>query len=199
MNFKELSRISQRAINDSKRSSSTTRRVPDARARVFIAKRKAFDSARKTRRAGMRVSDSKNRFGIKNRRASDARARVFIAKRKAFDAVRTSRFTTRRASDARRNKRGVRAMTNREYKIAFRKFQDSLSYRVLRSKLRKSIMDTESTEDAVCAVLSSLNENSDAVQTLSALVEVLGSVIDKLQSAVQQGEEGSEDYEDYED
>ena len=94
-------------------------------------------------------------------------------------------------------------MTNRESKIAFRKFQDSLSYRVLRSKLRKSIMDTESTEDAVCAVLSTLNENSDAVQTLSALVEVLGSVIDKLQSAVQQGEDGSEDgsedYEGYED
>lgn len=182
MNFKELSRISQRAINDSKRSSST---------------------ARTGGLATRRVSDSTIRFGTKRRRASDDRASIFIAKRKAFDAARIGGLATRRAFDTRHNKRGVRAMTNRESKIAFRKFQDSLSYRVLRSKLRKSIMDTESTEDAVCAVLSTLNENSDAVQTLSALVEVLGSVIDKLQSAVQQGEDGSEDgsedYEGYED
>lgn len=50
-----------------------------------------------------------------------------------------------------------------------------------KGKFRKAVMDTESTEDAVSVATQALKD-ADPTEVVTAVVEILGGVIDKIQT-----------------
>lgn len=70
------------------------------------------------------------------------------------------------------------------------------SYKNLFKKVKDALEDTETTEDAVCAALDTITEDTPAEDVLAAVVEVLGDTIDELQAEEEYTDEELDEIED---
>lgn len=78
-------------------------------------------------------------------------------------------------------------------KNSYKKFKVTDSFKALKKKIKDALDETESTEDAVDAVLEILNDpDSTPDQTLAATVEVLAEAVDVLQDKLPEVTDGEE-------
>lgn len=80
-----------------------------------------------------------------------------------------------------------------------KRIKDSKAYNRIKRRIKDALEETESTEEAIEAAVGSLDEGAPADQVLSAVVEILGDVIDELQGEDPESEDEYEDGSESED
>lgn len=125
---------------------------------------------------------------------------IDAAKRKKINAIRAVRDAARRKRVEYLRSQITNASKKSKVKDSARKFKIfkvSDSYLNLKKKIKDDLLETETTDEAVEAALSNINEDTPAEQVVAAVTEVLGETIDTLQEAVEEG--GDDDLDDLPD
>lgn len=123
---------------------------------------KIADSSSKT------VAEKKKKIidAIKKRREERKQSNDDAAKKKIVDSIK------------RRREERKRSIADAEKK--FSKFKVADSYVNLKKKIKDSLDETETTNEAVEAALAEITPDAPAEQVLAAVVEVLAETIDML-------------------
>ena len=150
--------------------------------------------------ANRRVTDSEIR---QRKRILDAKRRM--AERNKVQENEEPNASINRISDSARNSRLMRGVANKRAVTAQTRTQDSRakSYFAIRKRIKDELEETESTEEAIEAAVSVLQEEANAApeDVLAAVVEVLSDVVDTMPAsdASDEAPAETEDYDDFEE
>lgn len=129
----------------------------------------------------------------KKKKILDAAKRKKInAARAIRDAARRKRVEYLRSQITNVGKKSKVEDSARKFKV----FKVTDSYINLKKKIKDDLLETETTDEAVEAALSNINEDTPAEQVVAAVTEVLGETIDVLQEAVEDDDPDGDDLSD---
>lgn len=123
----------------------------------------------KLAQATQKVADSKPAAQTiaHNKRVADSKKLTDEQKKAIKDAIEKRKQKSTKIEDSKKFLKALKVKDS--YKDLFKKVKDALE-------------DTETTEDAVCAALDTITEDTPAEEVLATVVEVLGDTIDELQA-----------------
>lgn len=127
----------------------------------------------KLAQAAQKVADSKPaaQKPAKQNRVADSKKLTDEQKKAIKDAIEKRKQAQQQKS--------TKIEDSKEY---FKALKVKDSYKDLFKKVKDALEDTETTEDAVCAALDTITEDTPAEDVLATVVEVLGETIDELQA-----------------